>query len=231
MCMCIYISGETGATVKCAGDGGDMSAISVQFGYPFRLYQVPFDMPTCEGASESQTLHLVGDFSAPAEFFVTLGVFSFLYAMAALVLYLRFHSLYSDNKKLPFTLFGFINFLLWAGNCWFVFKQTAWHASRELSPGKPSSSSLSSSAAALGPKEPAAAVPPEREPGAPEPPAKCHKKLARESRSGRGEDGGGGGGGRRARSPRQLPGARGARSSGAGRPPAALTPAPFTQQV
>ncbi|NWX94567.1 SYPL2 protein, partial [Nothoprocta ornata] len=70
-----------------------------------RLYQVPFDMPTCEGASESQTLHLVGDFSAPAEFFVTLGVFSFLYAMAALVLYLRFHSLYSDNKKLPFTDF------------------------------------------------------------------------------------------------------------------------------
>ncbi|NXA56588.1 SYPL2 protein, partial [Nothocercus julius] len=169
-----------------------MSAISVQFGYPFRLYQVPYEMPDCEGASESRTLHLVGDFSAPAEFFVTLGVFSFLYAMAALVLYLRFHSLYGDNKRLPFAdfcvtvcfaffwlvaaaawgkglsdvkaatrpssligamsvcqgqeavcnagatpamglanisvLFGFINFLLWAGNCWFVFKQTAWHA-------------------------------------------------------------------------------------------------------
>ncbi|KGL74813.1 Synaptophysin-like 2, partial [Tinamus guttatus] len=69
-----------------------------------RLYQVPYEMPDCEGASESRTLHLVGDFSAPAEFFVTLGVFSFLYAMAALVLYLRFHSLYSDNKKLPFAV-------------------------------------------------------------------------------------------------------------------------------
>ncbi|KFO14258.1 Synaptophysin-like 2, partial [Balearica regulorum gibbericeps] len=31
--------------------------------------------------------------------------FSFLYAMAALVLYLRFHSLYGENKKLPFADF------------------------------------------------------------------------------------------------------------------------------
>ncbi|NXN23465.1 SYPL2 protein, partial [Nycticryphes semicollaris] len=64
-----------------------------------RLYQIPFEMPAC--ASDPRTLHLVGDFSAPAEFFVTLGVFSFLYAMAALVLYLRFPSLYAQNKKLP----------------------------------------------------------------------------------------------------------------------------------
>ncbi|KFZ50761.1 Synaptophysin-like 2, partial [Antrostomus carolinensis] len=66
-----------------------------------RLYQIPFEMPNCEEESEPHTLHLVGDFSAPAEFFVTLGVFSFLYTMAALVLYLRFHSLYTENKKLP----------------------------------------------------------------------------------------------------------------------------------
>uniref|UniRef100_A0A8B9TZ21 Synaptophysin like 2 n=1 Tax=Anas zonorhyncha TaxID=75864 RepID=A0A8B9TZ21_9AVES len=124
---CGSFSGETGATVKCNGETKEMSAISVQFGYPFRLYQIPFEMPDCGGESEPRTLHLVGDFSAPAEFFVTLGVFSFLYAMAALVLYLRFHSLYGENKKLPFVLFGFINFLLWAGNCWFVFKETAWH--------------------------------------------------------------------------------------------------------
>lgn len=58
-------------------------------------------MPDCEGEGGTRTLHLVGDFSAPAEFFVTLGVFSFLYTMAALVLYLRFHSLYGENKKLP----------------------------------------------------------------------------------------------------------------------------------
>lgn len=71
--------------------------------YP-RLYKIPFVMPACKEASEDRTLYLVGDFSAPAEFFVTLGVFSFLYSMAALVLYLRFHSLYTENMKLPFTV-------------------------------------------------------------------------------------------------------------------------------
>ncbi|NWT85277.1 SYPL2 protein, partial [Lanius ludovicianus] len=67
-----------------------------------RLYQIPFEMPTCKKDAEATTLYLIGDFSAPAEFFVTLGVFSFLYSMAALVLYLRFHSLYTENTKLPF---------------------------------------------------------------------------------------------------------------------------------
>ncbi|NXJ86600.1 SYPL2 protein, partial [Trogon melanurus] len=70
-----------------------------------RLYQNTFEMPECKGESTTQTLHLIGDFSAPAEFFVTLGVFSFLYTMAALVLYLRFHALYGENKKIPFVDF------------------------------------------------------------------------------------------------------------------------------
>ncbi|XP_074833481.1 synaptophysin-like protein 2 [Carettochelys insculpta] len=188
---CGSFSGETGATVKCDGDVKEMTAITVQFGYPFRLSRIPFEMPACEENSTKRTLHLMGDFSAPAEFFVTLGVFSFLYSMAALVIYLRFHSLYTENKKLPFAdfcvsvsftffwlvaaaawgkglsdvkgatrpssliaamsvcqykqavcsagttpamglanisvLFGFINFILWAGDCWFVFKETSWH--------------------------------------------------------------------------------------------------------
>lgn len=28
-------------------------------------------------------------------------------------------------------LFGFINFFLWAGNCWFVFKETPWHGQEQ----------------------------------------------------------------------------------------------------
>ncbi|XP_075766036.1 synaptophysin-like protein 2 [Pelodiscus sinensis] len=189
---CGSFSGETGATVKCPDDVNEMTAISVQFGYPFRLARIPFEMPTCDSNGTKRTLYLMGDFSASAEFFVTLGVFSFLYSMAALVIYLRFHSLYAENKRLPFAdfcvsvsftffwlvaaaawgkglsdvkgatrpssliaamsvcqfkstvcnagatpamglanisvLFGFINFILWAGNCWFVFKETSWHA-------------------------------------------------------------------------------------------------------
>ncbi|KAL8178892.1 UNVERIFIED_CONTAM: Synaptophysin-like protein 2 [Gekko kuhli] len=190
---CGSFSAETGATVKCNADPKEMTAITVQFGYPFRLYKVPFDMPVCDqDSTDKRTLHLMGDFSAPAEFFVTLGVFSFLYTMAALAVYLQFHSLYKENKRLPFAdfcitvsftffwlvafsawgkglsdvkgatrpssliaamsvcqlktavcnagatpsmglanisvLFGFVNFVLWAGNCWFVFKETPWHA-------------------------------------------------------------------------------------------------------
>nr|XP_020734220.1 synaptophysin-like protein 2 isoform X2 [Odocoileus virginianus texanus] len=148
-------------------------------------------MPLCDDESTYKTMHLMGDFSAPAEFFVTLGIFSFFYTIAALVIYLRFHKLYTENRRFPlvdfcvtvsFTffwlvaaaawgkgltdvkgatrpssltaamsvchgeeavcsagatpsmglanisvLFGFINFFLWAGNCWFVFKETPWH--------------------------------------------------------------------------------------------------------
>uniref|UniRef100_A0A8C5RU19 Synaptophysin like 2 n=1 Tax=Laticauda laticaudata TaxID=8630 RepID=A0A8C5RU19_LATLA len=80
-------------------------------------------MPDCiEGSTAKRVLHLMGDFSAPAEFFVTLGVFTFLYTMAALAVYLRFHSLYKENKKLPFADFcvsiSFTFFWLVAFSAW-----------------------------------------------------------------------------------------------------------------
>ncbi|XP_028613259.1 synaptophysin-like protein 2 [Grammomys surdaster] len=188
---CGSYSGETGALVRCNNEAKDVSSIIVLFGYPFRLYRVQYEMPLCDEDSTSKTMNLMGDFSTPAEFFVTLGIFSFFYTMAALVIYLRFHKLYTENKRFPlvdfcvtvsFTffwlvaaaawgkgltdvkgatrpssltaamsvchgeeavcsagatpsmglanisvLFGFINFFLWAGNCWFVFKETPWH--------------------------------------------------------------------------------------------------------
>uniref|UniRef100_A0A8C0ZT61 Synaptophysin-like protein 2 n=1 Tax=Castor canadensis TaxID=51338 RepID=A0A8C0ZT61_CASCN len=124
---CGSYSGETGATVRCNNEAKDVSSIIVLFGYPFRLHRVQYEMPLCDDDSTSKTMHLMGDFSAPAEFFRDLGIFSFFYTMAALVLYLRFHKLYTEKQALPTGLFGFINFFLWAGNCWFVFKETPWH--------------------------------------------------------------------------------------------------------
>ncbi|XP_063480581.1 synaptophysin-like protein 2 isoform X3 [Symphalangus syndactylus] len=124
---CGSYSGETGAMVRCNNEAKDVSSIIVAFGYPFRLHRIQYEMPLCDEESSSKTMHLMGDFSAPAEFFVTLGIFSFFYTMAALVIYLRFHNLYTENKRFPLVLFGFINFFLWAGNCWFVFKETPWH--------------------------------------------------------------------------------------------------------
>lgn len=66
-----------------------------------RLNRVQYEMPLCDDESTSKTMNLVGDFSAPAEFFVTLGIFSFFYTMAALVFYLRFHGLYTENRRFP----------------------------------------------------------------------------------------------------------------------------------
>lgn len=65
------------------------------------MNRVQYEMPLCDDESTSKTMDLVGDFSAPAEFFVTLGIFSFFYTMAALVFYLRFHSLYTENRRFP----------------------------------------------------------------------------------------------------------------------------------
>ncbi|XP_049736108.1 synaptophysin-like protein 2 isoform X1 [Elephas maximus indicus] len=103
---CGSYSGETGATVRCNNEAKDVSSILVAFGYPFRLNRVQYEMPLCDDESTSKTLHLMGDFSAPAEFFVTLGIFSFFYTMAALILYLRFNKLYTENKRFPLVVSG-----------------------------------------------------------------------------------------------------------------------------
>ncbi|XP_073522909.1 synaptophysin-like protein 2 [Phyllobates terribilis] len=188
---CGSFIGETAAVVMCkvSETQTDTDLISVPFSYPFRLYRQRYEMPAC-GDTESRVLHLSGDFSAPAEFFVTLSVFAFLYSMFALVIYLLFHERYTQIRRVPivdfcvtggFTflwlvaasawgkglmdvklathpssilssmplcqlenascsagvtpyyglanisvLFGFLNFLIWAANAWFVFKETVW---------------------------------------------------------------------------------------------------------
>ncbi|XP_053310296.1 synaptophysin-like protein 2 [Spea bombifrons] len=186
---CGSYSGETAATVTCKETETEINLISVPFGYPFRLYRLRYEMPACADI-EKRVMHLSGDFSAPAEFFVTMGVFSFLYSMLALVIYLRFHEQYTQIRRVPIVdlcvtgvfaflwlvaasawgkglmdvklathpysllspmpvcqlekatcslgttpyfglanisvLFGFLNFLIWSGNVWFVYKETAW---------------------------------------------------------------------------------------------------------
>lgn len=63
-----------------------------------RLHQVYFDAPTCKGG-DPERLFLVGDYSSSAEFFVTIGVFSFLYTMAALAVYCFTLEKYRENNK------------------------------------------------------------------------------------------------------------------------------------
>ncbi|KAG9340305.1 hypothetical protein JZ751_021752 [Albula glossodonta] len=183
---CGSYSGMFMMSVECKNRSDSNLKIEVAFEYPFRLHQVYFDAPTCEGGQER--LFLLGDYSSSAEFFVTIGVFAFLYSMAALVVYVFFFEKYRENNKGPlidfgvtcvFTfmwlvssaawakglsdvkmatdpervvtlvgackkdgntcrevhdpvmsglntsvVFGFLNLILWAGNLWFVFKET-----------------------------------------------------------------------------------------------------------
>ena len=65
-----------------------------------RLHQVYFDAPTCKGGIPERVF-LVGDYSSSAEFFVTIGVFAFLYSMAALSVYVFALDKYRENNKGP----------------------------------------------------------------------------------------------------------------------------------
>lgn len=66
---------------------------------PCRLYSYAYQLPTCNGSTSA--VHLQGDFSSSAEFFVCVGVFGFLYCTATLVLYLGYQSVYRQSARGP----------------------------------------------------------------------------------------------------------------------------------
>uniref|UniRef100_A0A8I5T7D3 Synaptoporin n=1 Tax=Pongo abelii TaxID=9601 RepID=A0A8I5T7D3_PONAB len=182
---CGGYSGGLRLSVDCVNKTESNLSIDIAFAYPFRLHQVTFEVPTCEG-KERQKLALIGDSSSSAEFFVTVAVFAFLYSLAATVVYIFFQNKYRENNRGPLidfivtvvfsflwlvgssawakglsdvkvatdpkevlllmsackqpsnkcmaihspvmsslntsVVFGFLNFILWAGNIWFVFR-------------------------------------------------------------------------------------------------------------
>ncbi|XP_053325330.1 synaptoporin isoform X2 [Spea bombifrons] len=196
---CGGYSGELRVSVDCANKTQSDLSIDIAIAYPFRLHQVNFEAPTCDG-KRPESISLSGDFSSPAEFFVTIAVFAFLYSLAATVVYIFFQNKYRENNRGPLidfivtvvfsfmwlvsssawakalsdvkvatdpdevlllisackqrankcmslrspvmsslntsVVFGFLNFILWAGNIWFVFKETGWHASGQRYPAE-----------------------------------------------------------------------------------------------
>lgn len=177
-------SGSTHLLVKCPGD--QEKATNPVFGYPFRLPATPYYIEACNGSRSNNTF-LQGDFSSSAEFFVSVGVFGFLYCTATLILYLGYQSVYRQTSRGPIVdlvvtaafaflwlvcssawgkgltdvkwatnpdqliltptckgichagefpsmgrlnasvIFGFLNLILWASNCWFIYKETPFH--------------------------------------------------------------------------------------------------------
>ncbi|XP_060914388.1 synaptophysin-like [Labrus mixtus] len=97
---CGSYSGMFRVKVECKNRTESNLNIEVEFEYPFRLHQVYFDAPTCKKGG-TERCFLVGDYSSSAEFFVTIGVFAFLYATAALSIYVFFFEKYKENNKGP----------------------------------------------------------------------------------------------------------------------------------
>uniref|UniRef100_A0A8C2R5K1 Synaptoporin n=1 Tax=Capra hircus TaxID=9925 RepID=A0A8C2R5K1_CAPHI len=97
---CGGYSGGLRLSVDCANKTESDLSIDVAFAYPFRLHQVTFEVPTCEG-KERQKVSLIGDSSSSAEFFVTVAVFAFLYSLAATVVYIFFQNKYRENNRGP----------------------------------------------------------------------------------------------------------------------------------
>uniref|UniRef100_A0A3P8RQX5 Synaptoporin n=1 Tax=Amphiprion percula TaxID=161767 RepID=A0A3P8RQX5_AMPPE len=123
---CGGYSGQLRVSVDCMEKASSNLSIGIDFAYPFRLHQVSFEAPACE-AMRRERVFLIGDYSSSAEFFVTIAVFAFLYSLMATIVYIFFLNKYHENSRAPLIVFGFLNFVLWAGNIWFVFKETGWH--------------------------------------------------------------------------------------------------------
>ncbi|XP_068132374.1 synaptophysin-like protein 1 [Hyperolius riggenbachi] len=189
---CGGYSGDTHLLVSCVDGTTNLTnnaSLTATFGYPFRLNKAPFKVVEGKVCGEKMAdLYLTGDYSSPAQFYVSIAVLAFLYCMGALVLYLGYRHLYQGSPKLPLidfiitavfafmwlvsssawakgltdvkyatdpsiiaqnhcpnpytcqpgtesrmgslnisVAFGFLNLILWAGNAWFVYKETSLH--------------------------------------------------------------------------------------------------------
>ncbi|KAM3877718.1 synaptoporin b [Diretmus argenteus] len=92
--------GHLRVKVDCAERRQSNLSINIDFGYPFRLHQVNFKAPLCE-KNRHEVLFLEGDFSSAAQFYVTVGVFAFLYSLLATVVYIFYQKKYQENNRGP----------------------------------------------------------------------------------------------------------------------------------
>ncbi|KAA8593649.1 hypothetical protein FQN60_009765, partial [Etheostoma spectabile] len=127
-------SGTSHITVSCTGASPE--DIKPAFGYPFRLPAQPYELPTCNG-TQTNTTFLQGDFSSSAEFFVCIawgkGLTDVKWATNPDHLaesckeFCKPGEFPSMGRLNASVIFGFLNLILWAGNCWFIYKETPFH--------------------------------------------------------------------------------------------------------
>ncbi|MCJ8729557.1 hypothetical protein PDJAM_G00107930 [Pangasius djambal] len=95
---CGGYSGQIMVKVECMDK--TQRNISIDFSYPFRLQQVHFSVPLCEG-KRYETIFLEGDYSSSAQFFVTVSVLAFLYSLLATVVYIFYQNKYREKNRGP----------------------------------------------------------------------------------------------------------------------------------
>uniref|UniRef100_A0A3Q3WYM0 MARVEL domain-containing protein n=1 Tax=Mola mola TaxID=94237 RepID=A0A3Q3WYM0_MOLML len=114
--------GQLQVKVDCADRRQSNHSINIKFGYPFRLQEVHFKAPLCE-AKRDEVLFLDGDFSSASHFFLTVGVFSFLYSLLATIVYVFYQNKYLKNNRGPLVQDFFITVIfsfMWlvSSSCW-----------------------------------------------------------------------------------------------------------------
>ncbi|XP_054473680.1 synaptoporin b [Anoplopoma fimbria] len=92
--------GHLQVKVDCADRRQSNLSINIDFGYPFRLQEVHFKAPLCE-AEREEVIFLDGNFSSSAQFFLTVGVFAFLYSLLATIVYVFYQNKYLRNNRGP----------------------------------------------------------------------------------------------------------------------------------
>uniref|UniRef100_A0A3B4V8D8 Synaptoporin b n=1 Tax=Seriola dumerili TaxID=41447 RepID=A0A3B4V8D8_SERDU len=118
MCLMV-INNRFLFVLDCADRRQSNRSISIDFGYPFRLQQVHFKAPLCD-AKREEILFLDGDFSSAAQFFVTVGVFAFLYSLLATIVYVFYQNKYLKNNRGPlvdFVVTVIFSFMWLASSC------------------------------------------------------------------------------------------------------------------
>ncbi|XP_054151277.1 synaptophysin-like protein 1 [Melozone crissalis] len=103
---CGGFEGSVTFTVTCAGgdNGTQVTNVTATYGYPFRLNQAVFQPSLTHLCNHTwpRDVHLVGDFSSAARFFVGVAVGAFLYSLGALGVYLGYLHLYRcAGSRLP----------------------------------------------------------------------------------------------------------------------------------